>query len=314
VRIAIVGTGAMGSVYAGLLAAAGNEVIAIDRDHQHIAAIASNGLRVEGVSGDRVVRLRAVSDTEQVGGACDLVIVATKAGDVTEAAAELPPLLGADTPVLTIQNGLGSAERLAAVIDPARILIGVAGGFGASLRGPGHVHHNGMELIRLGELHGGHSARLAGIEGVWRDAGFTARGYDDIHQLIWEKFICNVTFSGPCALMHRTIGGVMSDPQAWRVALSCGLEAHAVGTALGVRFGFNDPGAYITHFGQAIPDARPSMLLDHLAGRRSEIDAINGMVPALARKLKLPSPVNDVVVDLIKGREAGFEGRRAGAR
>jgi len=311
VRIAIVGTGAMGSVYAGLLATAGNEVIAIDRDHQHIAAINRDGLRVEGVSGDRVVRLRAVSDPQQAGGACDLVIVATKAGNVTEAAAGLTPLLGPDTPVLTIQNGLGSAERLAASIDPARILVGVAGGFGASLRGPGHVHHNGMELIRLGELGGGHSRRLAALVGVWRDAGFTARGYDDIHQLIWEKFICNVTFSGPCALMNRSIGGVMSDPSAWRVALACGLEAYTVGAALGVRFGFDDAGKYITHFGQAIPHARPSMLLDHLAGRRSEIDAINGMVPVLARRLKLPSPVNDVVVDLIRGREAGFDDPQA---
>jgi len=313
VRIAIVGTGAMGSVYAGLLAAAGNDVVAIDHNLKHVQAITNNGLRVEGFSGDRIVRLHAVSDPMSAGGSCDLVIIATKADDVAEAAASLSPLLGAETPVLTIQNGLGSAERLAEVIGSERVLIGVAGGFGASLRGAGHVHHNGMELIRLGEMHGGGSARLSRIEALWREAGFNVRGYDDIQQLIWEKFVCNVAFSGPCALMNLSIGQVMNDAQAWRVAMACGLEAHAVGTALGVRFGFTDPTSYIRTFGQAIPDAKPSLLLDHLARRRSEINAINGMVPLLARKQGLPSPVNDVVVDLIRGRESGFPNRPEGA-
>ncbi len=308
-RIAIVGTGAMGSVYAGLLAAAGNDVVAIDHNLKHVEAIASNGLRVEGCSGDRVVQLHAVSDPLAAGGGCDLVIIATKADHVAEAAASLAPLLGPETPVLTIQNGLGSAEQLAEVIGAERVLIGVAGGFGASLRGAGHVHHNGMELIRLGEMHGGSSARLSRVEAVWRDAGFNVRSYDDIQQLVWEKFICNVAFSGPCALMNLRIGEVIADAQAWRVAMACGLEAHRVGTALDVRFGFTDPASYIRTFGLAIPDARPSLLLDHLAGRRSEINAINGMVPLLARKLGLQSPVNDVVVDLIKGRESGFDSR-----
>ena len=304
-RIAVVGAGAMGSVYAGLLASAGNEIWALDTWREHVNAIRRQGLRVEGASGDRRVSLHATTDPGEVG-PCDLVVVATKAADVAGAAAGLEPLLGPDTAVLTIQNGLGSAERIAAVVDAERILIGVAGGFGASMQGPGHVHHNGMELLRLGEMGGGMSPRLARIESVWREAGFNVRSFSDIHQLVWEKFICNVTFSGPCAVTGRTIGELMAEPHAWRVALSCGLEAHAVGEAKGVNFSFDDAASYITGFGRTIPDARPSMLLDHLAHRPSEIDAINGMVPVLGAESGVATPVNQVIVDLIRAREAEF--------
>ena len=305
-KIAVVGAGAMGSVYAGLLADAGNEVWAVDVWRQHVDAINARGLRVEGASGDRTVRLNATADAAEVG-PCELVIIATKAGQVGEAARNIEPLVAGDTLILTIQNGLGAAERISQYRDPENILIGVAGGFGASMKRPGHVHHNGMELIRLGEMNGPVSDRLENIARVWREAGFNVKTFDDINQLVWEKFVCNVSFSGPCTVLRRPIGGIMSDPNAWRIALACGLEAHAAGVARGVRFSFDDPKAYIHDFGSKIPGARPSMLLDHLAGRRSEIDAINGMVPVVAREVGVPSPVNEVIVALVKALEHDFE-------
>jgi 2-dehydropantoate 2-reductase len=185
--------------------------------------------------------------------------------------------------------------------------VGVAGGFGASMKGPGHAHHNGMELIRLGETNGPVSERLKKIARLWVNAGFNVKTFDDINQLVWEKFICNVTFSGTCTVLRRPIGEVMSDPNAWGVALACGLEAHAVGVAKGVDFSFDDATAYIHHFGSRIPGARPSMLLDHLAGRRSEIDAINGMVPVVAHEVGMSAPNNEVIVALVKALEHNFD-------
>lgn len=304
-KIAVVGAGAMGSVYAGLLADAGNEVWAVDVWKEHVDAMNERGLRVEGASGDRTVRLNATSSPHDVG-PCDLVIIATKAGQVGEAAKSIDPMISEETPILTIQNGLGAAERIIQYRDPDNILVGVAGGFGASMKGPGHVHHNGMELIRLGEMKGRVSERLEEIARIWRDAGFNVKTFDDIEQLVWEKFICNVTFSGTCTVLRRPIGGVLADENAWRVALACGLEAHAAGAAKGVSFSFDDPKAYIHGFGSKIPGARPSMLLDHLAGRRSEIDAINGMVPVVAREVGVPSPTNETIVALVKALERGF--------
>ena len=233
-KIAVIGAGAMGSVYAGLLVEAGNEVWVVDLWREHLDVIREHGLRIEGASGDRTVRGLNVSDSPDAAGICDLVIIATKASGVGDAAASIAPIVGEASLVLTIQNGLGSADRLAATISPERLLIGVAGGFGASLRGPGHAHHNGMELIRLGEMVGGMSERLQRIERLWRDAGFNVKAYEDINQLVWEKFICNVTFSGTCTVFHRKVAEVMNDPLTWRIAIACGLEAYQAGVARGV--------------------------------------------------------------------------------
>jgi 2-dehydropantoate 2-reductase len=153
---------------------------------------------------------------------------------------------------------------------------------------------------------GGMSQRLERIETLWRNAGFNVKAYEDINQLVWEKFICNVTFSGTCTVFNRTISQVMSDPLAWRIALQCGLEAHRAGVAKGVYFSFDDVEAYITKFGQGLPNARPSMLLDHLAKRRSEIDVINGAVPAVAEAMGTASPYNEVITALVKAREEEF--------
>jgi 2-dehydropantoate 2-reductase len=304
-KIAVLGTGAMGSVYAGLLGAGDNEVWAVDPWREHMAAIEEHGLRVEGASGDRVTRIRATTDPGETG-ICDLVIVATKAAQVIDAARSASPLLGPGTTVLTIQNGLGAAERLATVIPAAHIVVGVAGGFGSSIVEPGRVHHHNMQLIRIGEMHGAITHRVRRLEELWRTAGFTVQAYDDINQLVWEKFICNCTFSGPCTVLRRTFAEVMEDEHAWGVARACGLEAYAAGRAKGVSFSFGDPVDYITRFGACMPDARPSMLLDHLAGRRSEIDAINGMVPVVAREVGTAAPVNEVVVALVRALERNF--------
>ena len=297
----------MGSVYASLLGDAGNEIWAIDVWKEHIEAIKAHGLRVEGASGDRTTKPNATTDPADAG-ICDLVVVATKAGQVADAAKSLQPLLGTDTVVLTIQNGLGAAERIAQHVPSERVLIGVAGGFGASMKGPGHAHHNGMELIRLGEMNGSLTTRLGAIETVWRDAGFNVKSFDDINQLVWEKFICNVTFSGPCTVLQKTVGEVMGNAYSWKIALGCGLEAYRAGQAKGVNFSFDDPEDYIRKFGEAIPNARPSMLLDHLARRPSEIDAINGMVPKVAMEAGINAPINEVITALVMAKEAEFKG------
>jgi 2-dehydropantoate 2-reductase len=300
-KIAIVGTGAMGSVYAGILGDAGNEVWAVDLWAEHVEAIRTRGLVLEGASGNRTVRLHATSDPAEVG-ACDLVVIATKAMDVEAAADAAKPLVGDETLVLPIQNGLGSADRVAAVLGEERVAIGVVGGFGASVVGPGHVHHNGWELVRLGERRGPATRRIRRIAETWADAGFRVQVYDDVDRLVWEKLVCNVCFSATCAILERTIGGVLDDPAAWDVASSCAREAYDVARARRIALGFDDPVAYARAFGERIPDARPSMLLDLLAGRPCEIDVINGAIPPAAHDVGLAAPVNETVTGLVRAK------------
>ncbi len=302
-KIAVVGAGAMGSVYAGLLAKAGNDVWAVDVWREHVEAIRANGLRVEGASGDNTVAMNATTDAAEVG-ACDLIVLATKARHVADAADAAETLLGPDTSVLTFQNGLGSGEAASAVLGANRVAIGVAGGVGASMIGPGHARHEGMELIRFGEMDGPITPRLEGIAKVWADAGFKVKCFDDIHQLIWEKLICNGTFSATCTLTDFTVGGVLDNEDAWSVASNCAREGYAVARAKGISLSFDDPVAYVHAFGSKLRDGRPSMWQDLQAGRPSEIDAINGGIAGAGRDVGVPTPVNDVVIALVRAREA----------
>lgn len=305
-KIVVVGTGAMGSVYAGLLAAAGNEVWAVDRWVEHTDAIASSGLRVSGASGDRVVEGLATGARPADAGSADLWLVATKAADVDAAAAEIAPQLRPDDLVVAFQNGLGAGERVARHVPADQVLIGIAEGFGSSIPEPGHVHHEGMRLIRLGELHGGLTDRLLAVEAVWREAGFEVKAYEDLTLMIWEKFLCNVTLSAPTAVFDMTVGELMADEAAWAVALGCTSEAYRAGVAAGVAFPFDDPIRYVSEFAATIPDASPSMRLDHRAGRRSEVDVINGAVVDLSRELGLEAPYNQTLCAVLRRREAAF--------
>lgn len=301
-KIGIVGCGAMGSVYAGLLASAGHEIWAIDRWREHVDAMRERGLRLEGISGDRTVRVHATTDAREAG-VCELVILATKAMQVAEGAGSCKPLLGDDTAVLSIQNGLGGPDAAASVLGRDRVMVGVVAGFGASMRAPGHAHHNGMELVRLGELKGPVTPRVEQVAEVWRSAGFKVKCFDDIGQLVWEKLLCNCAYSGPCGVTGLTVGEVMNDPELSAVSGQCAAEAYAVAKARGIRLELDDPVAYVRDFGSKIPKARPSVLLDLLAGRKSEIGVINGAIARVARELALAAPVNETITALVLSKE-----------
>jgi 2-dehydropantoate 2-reductase len=207
---------------------------------------------------------------------------------------------------MAFQNGLGAGERVARHIPPGHILIGIAEGFGSSIPEPGHVHHEGMRLIRIGEMRGGLTDRVQQLEETWRRAGFNVKAFADVTLMIWEKFLCNVTLSAPCAAFDVTVGELMSDPDTWAVALGCTMEAYRLGVAKGVAFSFDDPLQYVSEFASTIPNASPSMRLDHLARRTSEVDVINGAVVTESRALGLGAPYNETLCALLRRRESTF--------
>ncbi len=301
-KIGIVGAGAMGSVYGGILWDAGNEVWLLDVWREHIEAIRARGLRVEGASGDRTVRVNVTLDAGKAG-PCELVVVATKAMDTEAAVKNAAPMIGPDTLVLTIQNGLGNAERMARLVGPKNLLVGIAGGFGASVVAPGHVHHNGWDAIHLGEFSSGTTDRLKRVAEVWKKAGFRVQIFDDIEPLIWGKLIGNVGFSAVCTITGQRVGQVLNNSWAWSVVKANVSEAFAVAQAKKIRLPYDDPVAWVTAFGGKIPNAVPSMLQDMLAGRRTEIDSLNGAVAREAELLGVPAPMNTAVTLLVKALE-----------
>jgi 2-dehydropantoate 2-reductase len=302
-KIGIVGSGAMGSVYGALLADAGNELWMFDQWQEHVAAMRSKGLRCTGASGDRTVTVNATTEAADAG-PCELVVVATKGMHIEAAVQAAAPMIGSESLVLTIQNGLGNVERLQAVLGPDNLLFGIAGGFGAEMRGPGHAHHNGMEAINLAELQGGVSARLERVAEVWRAAGFKVATFDDLWPVLWSKLIANVAFSAICAATGMRVGQVRANEAAWGIAQACVREAVAVARAKGIELAYDDPVQWVSDFAAKIPNARPSMYQDVLAGRRSEIDTIQGGVVSEGEKLGIPTPTCALMVQLVKALEA----------
>lgn len=300
-KIAVIGCGAMGSIYAARLAGAGNEVLVVDRYQPGIDQIARHGLRVSGPGYDQTVLLRA--DTVAPAETMELIVLAVKAADVSAAAQQALPMLGEGTSVLTIQNGLGSAETVAGIVGDERLAVGIASGFGAARLAPGHVHHNAMRAMRFGAYSGLDRSTVESIAQVWADAGFDAAAVPDIAAMQWEKLICNVAYSAPCALTGMTVGQVMDDPDMGPISRAAAKEAWRVAFASDINIDVPDPVEHVRAFGAGMPDAKPSALLDHEARRVSEIDVINGAVPRQGARVGVDAPVNATLTALVKAIE-----------
>jgi 2-dehydropantoate 2-reductase len=308
VKIAVFGAGAMGSLYAARFAIAGHSVVAVDPWEAHVAAINASGLRMRGPDGEQLIKGIQASVLPDIAETAELVVIATKASAVGAAAKVLGPLIRANTTVVTIQNGLGAGAQIAEYLPPECTLLGVADGFGASMVEPGFVQHTAMKLIRLGEFAGGMTPRLNSIEETWQQAGFNAKAFDDINQLIWEKLLCNVTLSAPCTVYDCTVGELLANAEHWANALACTQEAYVCGLAENIRFSFDDPIDYVTKFAKVVATASPSMRLDHMARRLSEIDFINGAIPPLGKKHNIPTPMNAKLSANVRRVEEAFLG------
>jgi len=306
-KIGIFGLGAMGSVYATFFAENGYDVSGFDDWDLHVKLINQNGLKLSGYSGDRVNKNIKAFDKVSNNQHFDLIIVSTKANGVKKAAESILPILNSDTTVITIQNGLGSSNELLKILPENLVLIGVADGFGASLISPGHAHHNSMKLIRLGEVNGGVSKKVSKFVKIWKDCGFNVKAYENIQQLLWEKFICNVSFSGPCSVYECTLGELLKTKEYWEIAKGCALEVYEIAKKNKIKFNFDNPIKYVKEFGERMPNAKPSMLLDHISKRKSEIDFINGMVVKLGKHNKIDTPFNFMITEIIKQKEKEFK-------
>jgi 2-dehydropantoate 2-reductase len=297
----------MGSIYTGLLASAGNTVVAVDKNKAHVEAINASGLRISGASGDRTVSIQAYLEAPEA--VADLVIIAVKAAHVAAAAADCKRMIGSDTRVLTIQNGLGSADTVAEAVGGERLIVGVAQGFGASLPEAGHAHHNDMKAIRMGSYASLSVDAVEQVAATWRAAGFDTQAVPDIIAMQWEKLICNAAYSALCALTGMTIGEAMIDEEVGPISRAAATEAWTVARARSVAIDVADPVVLVQDFASRMPDAKPSVLLDIEAGRISEVDVINGAIPREAAKAGVFAPVNATLTGLVKNLELKREKR-----
>lgn len=293
-RVAVFGTGGVGGYFGGRLAQAGTPVSFIARG-THLDAMRRDGLRVESVRGDfHLDRVDATADPAEVG-EVDLVIVAVKTWQLPEVGEAIRPLLGPDTAVLTLQNGVDAPSVLGAIVGRERVVPGVARIFSA-VGAPGLIRHvGGPASITFGEENGQPSARVDRLRDALRDAGVAAEVPDDVQAALWEKFIFVVPMGGLGALSRAPVGVLRSIPETRRLLEEAMREIEAVAAARGIGL---DAGIVERTLG--LVDAQPeagttSLQRDITAGRRSELDAWTGAVVRLGAEAGVPTPLNGMI-------------------
>lgn len=302
-KTAVVGAGAMGSLFGGLLAESGADVWLLDIRKDHVDEIARRGLSIERNGKHRTVRVRATIDPARIGRA-DLVIVFVKSY-ATDAAARTAARLAHDrTRALTLQNGMGNAEIIARHFDPRRVLAGTTA-HGATFLEPGSIRHAGVGLTRIGTLDQARSEGAAKIAQCFTRAGIQTETAGNIAELLWEKLLVNVGINAITALTGIRNGGVAALEPARTLCRAAVEEAMAVAAAFGVRVRA-DAVDHVFAVAEATSENRSSMGQDVDNRRPTEIAAINGAVLREARRLGVPAPVNETLAGLVEILQAEF--------
>ncbi len=299
-RITVVGAGAMGGSYGGLLAVAGHEVSLIDAWQGHVDAINRDGLQVDGVLGDHRVRVAAATEPG-AGASADAAIVFVDANNTEKVAAMVADLLGADGFAITFQNGIGNVEKLQAVLGKDRVL-GGSSMCSAATRGPGHVCLTHMGLTSVGETDGSASERARDMADALSGAGFEAEIEPNVMGLIWQKFVVNCGVNAIAATTGLRGGEIVRLPELDAFQDRVLEEVMAVTRAKQIELPNPEIVAKIKkscHY----KFNKPSMMQHVEAGRKTEIDALNGALLREAAALGLKLPNNEALIALLKGRE-----------
>jgi 2-dehydropantoate 2-reductase len=292
-KIGIVGVGGVGAGFGAFLAQHGHEVVAMARG-SHLEAIRRDGLTVSRAGERHVLRITASDKADDLG-SVDLVLFAVKLWDTAEAGRQAKRLLGPETPVLVLQNGVDALDVLEPILGRERLIGGVAQ-ISAVIEAPGVVaHRSPFARIIAGELSGENTQRLQDLVGVLSAAGIEARGSGEIIVELWNKFVFIVGLSGATGLFRSSIGPIRDDPETRRFLEDLVAEATAVGRALGVSLPA-DQAERTMSFVAGLPEAmRASMLEDLLAGRRLELSWLSGYVVRKGREHGVPTPANEMV-------------------
>ncbi|MCI0423820.1 MAG: 2-dehydropantoate 2-reductase [Acidobacteria bacterium] len=305
-RIAIIGAGAMGRLFGGYLASAGNDVTLIDVWREAVESMAANGLRIDDKwGGSQTVRVSAETDPAKVG-QVELVLVLVKCMHTEAAIRSAGPLLSSQTMVLTLQNGWGNASRIAAIVGKERLLAGVTY-HSSTVLGLGHVHHTEPGATFIGELDGKMSQRLKRIGEVFNRAGIEVTLSENVIKEIWSKLsLCACTLP-TSALLGFNSGQLIEHQGTLELMRSLLHEAVAVAKMQGVNLDEEKYWEDMIGSLKRYPGSKASMLQDIEKRRRTEIDVVNGAIVEAGKRLNIPTPYNEVMVWLVKSLEETFE-------
>jgi 2-dehydropantoate 2-reductase len=303
-KTAIIGPGAMGSLFGSLLTRAGKEVWLVGNRQEQIDRICSVGLTLEEKGKTQIVPMNATPDVTSVGKA-DLVIFFVKTYDIVEAVSDALVLEKEDTIFLTLQNGLGNEEAICDQVDPKKVMLGITG-HGATLLEPGHIRHAGWGKTFIGERDHRITDRALRIAQMFCEAGIDTEVSSNIHDQVWGKLIVNVGINALTALTGFKNGQLLDYPETARLMQNLVSEAAKVARGKGAQVE-GDPVEKVKRAAEATRENRSSMGQDFDHRRKTEIDAINGAVVREAQILGIPVPFNQAITDLVKAIEQSFE-------
>jgi 2-dehydropantoate 2-reductase len=302
-KTTIIGAGAMGSLFGGLLAEAGEAITLVDIRADHVQVINRKGLCIDHAGHRRRIPIRAVTDAADIGHA-DLVIVFVKATHTETAARTAARITGPSGMVLTLQNGMGNAETLVGSLPPSRVIAGTTA-HGATFVEPGMIRHAGTGDTLIGAWSGADNAAMKEVADVFTRAGIDTRVAGDIRRVMWAKLLVNVGINAITALTGIKNGQLIDLDSTRRLAAEAVAEAVAVARACGVAVEGN-PVDKVFEVARATGPNRSSMGQDVDNARPTEIAAINGYIVRTAHRKGVPVPTNRALTALVETLQAHY--------
>ena len=298
-RIAIMGTGGVGGYYGGLLSQKGQEVIFIARG-AHLQAMREKGLHVKSVHGDFLVSpVKATDDTTEVG-PVDLILFTTKTYHMDIAAQAIKPMVGKETVVVPLQNGIDAAERIGVYVGREHLVGGVTW-LSAAIEAPGVIgQYSQFRRVVIGEFNGMMTARLKMIYETLQTTGIDVELSDDILKVLWTKFVFISSLSALGSLTRVSLGEYRSIPETRDILIEALGEVTAVAQARGVKLERDLVDKTLEFIDNTAPEMRTSMQRDVEAGRPSELESMIGVVPRLGRETGVSTPVMRLAYAILK--------------
>lgn len=305
-KIAVVGPGALGCLIAGFLKNKTREdVWLLDGSAERARQIRNNGIKVEGISGSFSVKLNVTADPKEAG-ICDLVIISVKSYSTEDACKSIKEMVGENTHVLTLQNGIGNVQILDDYFGKEKVIAGITN-HGSTLLGVGHVRHAGKGDTIIGKDDGKMSGALKSVSNILTKAGFETKISRDIDSVVWGKLIINVGINALTAITRLNNGRLVEYEESRQLLRSAVQEAVRVVKRKRVKIAYDDPIQKVESVAKATSTNVSSMLQDVLNEKRTEIDFINGAIVRQGRALGIPTPVNEVLTNLVKTIETSYE-------
>ncbi len=299
-RIAIIGIGAMGCLFGARLAPLA-DVVMVGTWPEGLAALRERGIILADAQGERAIPVQVAAEAALP--PCDLALVLVKSYQTARAAQQAAGLLARQGLALTLQNGLGNAEVLAASLGASRVALGVTAQ-GVMLLGPGRVYHAGAGPTHLGVTSSATRERLEDIGALFRQAGFETHLTENIAGLVWGKLVVNSAINPLTALLRVPNGALLENESARALMEVVAWETTRVAQAQGIRLPFDDPAERVRQVAAYTARNCSSMLQDVLRGTPTEIDAINGAVVRTGQRLGVPTPINATLWRLVCALEA----------